>query len=103
MRANGLAFFNGLCFGTGFFNTFAIPYAMEWSSWGFYLITAMWCLFVEVPIIYLYFPATERKTLEEIDVIFEGVTHMDLDVTLTEVLEGKSVAEAGDQVSKRKN
>ncbi|CAH0040368.1 unnamed protein product [Clonostachys rhizophaga] len=69
MRANGLAFYNGLCYGTGAFNTYTIPYAMQWSSWGFYMITALWCFFVELPIIHTYFPATERKSLEEIDVV----------------------------------
>lgn len=91
MRANGLAFYNGVCYGTAFLNTFAIPYAMQWSSWGFYLITAFWNLVFECGIIYFYFPATERKSLEEIDVIFEGMRHTDLDVTMADVLEGKAV------------
>ncbi|KAM0326349.1 hypothetical protein ACHAQA_006951 [Verticillium albo-atrum] len=90
MRANGLGFYNGVVYAMAFLNTFAIPYAMEWSSWGFYLITAFWNLLFEVPIIWFYFPATERKTLEEIDVIFEGVRHADLDVTMSDVLGGKT-------------
>lgn len=89
MRGNGLGFYSGVVYGTAFFNTFAIPYAMEWSSWGFYLITAFWNLLVEVPVIWFYFPATERRTLEEIDLIFEGVRHADLDVSVHDVLGGK--------------
>lgn len=90
MRANGLGFYNGVCYATAFINTFVIPYAMDWSAWGFYLITAFWNLIFETPIIYAYFPATERKTLEEIDVIFEGIRHADLDVTVNDVLGGKT-------------
>ncbi|KAM6506967.1 hypothetical protein FALCPG4_018779 [Fusarium falciforme] len=100
LRANGLAFFNGVCFSTGFINTFAIPYAMEWSSWGFYLITAFWNLLFEIPIIYFYFPATEKRSLEEIDVIFEGVMHVDMDVTVSDVLNinGKAEVEIKEQL-----
>lgn len=90
MRANGLGFYNGVCYATAFLNTFAIPYAMEWSAWGFYLITVGWNLLVELPIIWFYFPATEKKTLEEIDVIFERVRHVTLDVTVGDVMQGKA-------------
>jgi hypothetical protein len=81
--------YNGVVYGTAFVNTFAIPYAMEWSAFGFYLITSFWNLLLEVPIIYFYFPETKRKTLEEIDIIFEGVRHTDLDVTLADVMANK--------------
>lgn len=98
MRGNGLGFYNGIVYGTAFINTFAIPYAMEWSAWGFYLITAFWNLLVECPVIYYYFPATERKTLEEIDLIFEGVRHTEVDVTVDEVLRGKGSVDAKKQI-----
>lgn len=91
MRANGLGFYNGVVYATAFVNTFVIPYAMIWSAWGFYLITAFWCLLIEVPIMYFYFPATENKTLEELDVIFEGVRHVDMDVTVRDALQGKDI------------
>lgn len=91
MRANGLGVYSGIVYATAFVNTFAIPYAMEWSAWGFYLITAFWNLLFEVPTMYFYFPATEGKTLEEIDVIFEGVRHAALDVSVHDVLGGKAV------------
>lgn len=104
MRAKGLALYNGLCYGTGAFNTYAIPYAMEWFSWGFYMITALWCFLAELPIIYAYFPATERMSLEEIDVVFEGTRHDDLDIALNNILQGTPVhVEKGakvDQVEK---
>lgn len=88
MRANGISFFSAVCYATAFLNTFAIPYAMDWSAWGFYLITSFWNLLVEVPIMYLYFPATENKTLEEIDIIFEGVRHVENTITVRDILQG---------------
>ncbi|KAI5197858.1 hypothetical protein AUEXF2481DRAFT_37949 [Aureobasidium subglaciale EXF-2481] len=92
LRANGMASYNGLCYLAAFFNTYIIPYAMRWSSWGFYLITALWC-FVEVGIMWVYFPETKGMTLEEVDVVFDGTTHADLDIEMKgiPVVEGEEV------------
>ncbi|GKT44504.1 lactose permease [Colletotrichum spaethianum] len=90
MRGNGLGLYNGFVYGTAFLNTFAIPYAMEWSDWGFYLITAFWNILFELPIMYFYFPATEGKTLEEIDEIFEGTTHCASDILVRDILKGEA-------------
>ncbi|KAJ5186845.1 hypothetical protein N7449_009839 [Penicillium cf. viridicatum] len=98
MRANGISFFSAVCYATAFLNTFAIPYAMNWSAWGFYLITSFWNLLVEVPIMYFYFPATENKTLEEIDIIFEGVRHTETTMTVRDLLQGGKHAEGGIKV-----
>lgn len=86
IRANGLAIFNGACYLAAFFNTYVIPYAMDWSGWGFYLISAFWCL-VEVAVMYFYFPETAGMTLEEVDKIFDGVRHVDMEITIGEVIE----------------
>jgi hypothetical protein len=86
IRANGLAVFNGACYLAAFFNTYVIPYATDWSGWAFYLISAFWC-FIEVAVMYLYFPETKGMTLEEVDVIFDGVRHVNLEVTIGEVIE----------------
>lgn len=87
LRASGMASYNGLCYTAAFFNTYIIPFAMEWSSWGFYLITAGWCL-VEVVIMYFYFAETKGLKLEEIDVIFDGHSHADVDMQTVMVAEG---------------
>ncbi|KAH7410745.1 general substrate transporter [Cadophora sp. MPI-SDFR-AT-0126] len=86
MRANGLAVFNGACYLAAFFNTYVIPYAMDWSGWGFYLISAFWC-FAEVVVMWVYFPETAKMSLEEIDQVFDGVRHVDAELTLGEVIE----------------
>ncbi|PLB44119.1 hexose transporter [Aspergillus steynii IBT 23096] len=70
LRANGLASYNGICYLAAFFNTHVIPYAMDWSSWAFYLITALWCL-VEAVVIWFLFPETKNMTLEEISAVFD--------------------------------
>jgi Sugar (and other) transporter len=98
LRANGLSVYNAVCYGTAFLNTFAIPYAMAWSSWGFYLITALYCLVFECTIIWFYFPGTEGKTLEEIDVIFDGVKHTDMDISVMDVLHGVKADDLKDSV-----
>jgi hypothetical protein len=86
IRANGLAVFNGACYLAAFFNTYVILYAMNWSGWGFYLISAFWC-FGEVVVMWVYFPETSKMTLEEIDKVFDGVRNSDLELTIGEVIE----------------
>lgn len=94
LRANGLSIFNGAIYLAAFFNTYVIPYAMAWSGWGFYLISAFW-VFIEVVVVYFYFPETGGMTLEEIDGVFDGEKHFDVDVTVVEVI--------GDKFDKEKN
>ncbi|THZ38659.1 MFS general substrate transporter [Aureobasidium pullulans] len=96
LRASGMASYNGLCYTAAFFNTYIIPYAMGWSSWGFYLITAGWC-FVEVGVMWVYFPETKGMTLEEVDVVFDGVGHVDLDVDVDVKMKGVEVVK-GEEV-----
>ncbi len=36
---------------------------------------------------YLHFPETKGMTLEEVNVIFDGVRHVNLEVTIGEVIE----------------
>ncbi|RDW57067.1 hypothetical protein BP6252_13882 [Coleophoma cylindrospora] len=85
-RATGSAAFQGACYLTAFLNLYAIPYAMAWSSWGFYLISGFWCV-VEGFVIYFYWPETRGLTLEEVDRVFDGEKHFDSDLTVGEVTE----------------
>lgn len=36
---------------------------------------------------YLYFPETAKMTLEEIDKVFDGVRHVNMELTVGEVIE----------------
>jgi hypothetical protein len=94
IRANGLAVFNGAYYLAAFFNTYVIPYAMDWSGWGFHLISAFWC-FGEVVVMWIYFPETSKMTLEEIDKVFDGMRHSDLELTIGEVIEIRMDGEKG--------
>ncbi|KAL3419550.1 sugar transporter [Phlyctema vagabunda] len=85
LRANGLSVFNGACYSAAFFNTYVIPYAMNWSGWGFYLISAFWC-FGEAGVMWYYFPETKGMTLEEIDVIFDGDRHFDNNIIVGQIV-----------------
>lgn len=84
IRSSGLAAFQAACYMAGFINLFATPYAMDWSSWGFYLITALLCVLQAVAI-FFYWPETRGLTLEEIDLVFDGKNHYENDVTVAEV------------------
>lgn len=76
LRANGNAVLTGTLYIATFFNTYTIPYAMAWSGWGFYLISAGWCV-VEIGLMWAWFPETRGMTLEEIDVVFDRVRHFE--------------------------
>jgi hypothetical protein len=43
ISANVVAVINGDCYLTTLFNTYVILYAMDWSGWGFYLLSTFWC------------------------------------------------------------
>lgn len=46
---------------------------------------------------WVYFPETKGMTLEEVDVVFDGVGHVDLDVDVDVEMKGVEVVE-GDEV-----
>lgn len=46
---------------------------------------------------WVYFPETKGMTLEEVDVVFDGVRHVDLDVDVDVEMKGVEVVE-GEEV-----
>lgn len=54
-----------------FFNTYVNPIAMDRIGWRYYIVYCAWILF-EVLVVYLLFPETHNRTLEELSFIFEG-------------------------------
>lgn len=71
VRANGMGWSNCFCYLAGLFITYVSPYGMR-IPWLFYLINALFC-FGASALMYVYFPETRGRTLEEIDEIFDGV------------------------------
>jgi hypothetical protein len=84
----------------GLYNSFANPVAMDAISWRYYIV---WCCVIAVNfvIIFLFFPETKGKALEEVAEIFDGpdalagvnaMRQMGLDVNVDKAV---AVGEAG--------
>lgn len=65
----------------------AFPYMMEAIGWKTYIVNASWNILMWL---YIYFQWVETKvlTLEEIDVLFDGETHVHQDLDLEAVKSG---------------
>jgi MFS family permease len=70
-RAKGMAF-SSLCVNAaGLLNNYAWPIALGKIGWHTYLIFMIWCA-IQFTVFYFFFPETRRRTLEELDKIFEA-------------------------------
>lgn len=54
-----------------FFNTYVNPIALDSIGWKYYIVYCIWIL-VEITTVYLIFPETKDRSLEELAFIFEG-------------------------------
>lgn len=54
-----------------FFNTYVNPIALDAIGWKYYIVYCVWIL-VEIATVYLLFPETHNRTLEELSFMFEG-------------------------------
>jgi hypothetical protein len=54
-----------------FFNTYVNPIALDAIGWKYYIVYCVWIL-VEIATVYLVFPETHNRTLEELSFMFEG-------------------------------
>jgi hypothetical protein len=54
-----------------FFNTYVNPIALDSIGWKYYIVYCVWIL-VEIATVYLLFPETHNRTLEELSFMFEG-------------------------------
>ncbi|RYO93512.1 hypothetical protein DL764_007980 [Monosporascus ibericus] len=54
-----------------FFNTYVNPIALDRIGWKYYIVYCVWIL-VEIATVYLFFPETHNRTLEELSFMFEG-------------------------------
>ena len=71
VRAKGIAMEQWWVRASNFFNTFVNPIGMDALKWKFYIFYCGWIAF-EALCIYLLFPETSGRTLEELAFIFEG-------------------------------
>ncbi|OAL29784.1 hypothetical protein AYO20_09076 [Fonsecaea nubica] len=88
-RGKGVAASQAIGFAISFINLYTSPIALEKIQWKYYAITAGWDTVILIVIIAL-FKETKGKTLEQIDEIFEHVTHSDHSVM--EVLNGHTIS-----------
>ncbi|KAF7554208.1 hypothetical protein G7Z17_g3047 [Cylindrodendrum hubeiense] len=71
LRAKGITVFNFAQFSSSIFNGFVNPIALEAIGWRYYIVFA--CLIpVWAVLIWLFFPETRGKRLEEVAVLFDG-------------------------------
>jgi hypothetical protein len=54
-----------------FFNTYVNPIALDAIQWKYYIVYCAWIV-VEIATVYLLFPETHNRTLEELSFMFEG-------------------------------
>ncbi|KAI6828054.1 general substrate transporter [Hortaea werneckii] len=71
MRAKGMGVFQLTSGCAGFVNTFAAPVALNNIGYWFYVFFVFWDLF-EFVFIYFFYVETSKRTLEELDAIFEA-------------------------------
>lgn len=75
---------------TGIWGNFAFLFALERIGWKLYVINASWNIAIFTFIAY-YWVEVKGKTLEEIDVLFDGVKHSDvpdIEVVLSGLVDG---------------
>ncbi|THG93118.1 hypothetical protein EW026_g8027 [Hermanssonia centrifuga] len=69
-RAKGIAVFQLWSRAAGFFNQFVNPIGISNAGWKYYISYCVWLLF-EVVFVYLVFPETSGRSLEELAFLFE--------------------------------
>ncbi|KAK4222287.1 lactose permease [Podospora fimiseda] len=70
-RSKGIAFEQLTVRFAVFFNTYINPIALDAIGWKYYIVYCIW-ICVEVLTVYLLFPETYNRTLEELSFMFEG-------------------------------
>src|ERR1700754_1358619 len=94
-RAKGVGIAQSVGFAFSFLNLYTTPIALAKITWKYYAINAAWDVVILAVIMWL-FVETKGKTLEQIDMIFEGVTHSGADplgCLHGEALDGKLITE----------
>ncbi|KAL0765630.1 hypothetical protein CaCOL14_011854 [Colletotrichum acutatum] len=93
-----------------FFNTYVNPIALDSIGWKYYIVYCVWIL-VEILTVYMIFPETQGRTLEELSFMFEGKDVQDkvqknaqkvLQVELEDIHERPASRESRDAAGKTK-
>lgn len=89
-RSRGISWFQFYGRGAGFFATYVNPVGLKNISWKWLLVYCCWLAF-EVVFIYLFFPETSGRTLEELSFSKFSTPRCKTELTDT-VFEGKEKA-----------
>ncbi|KAG9317747.1 general substrate transporter [Chiua virens] len=71
VRARGIALYQWWLRGAGFFDQFVAPIGIDTAGWRWYIIYCVWNAF-QVVFVYLMFPETSGRTLEELTFLYEN-------------------------------
>lgn len=91
IRAWGMSMFSFVICVTGIWGNFAFTYGLERIGWRLYIINASWNVLTFVFIAW-YWIEVKDKTLEEVDILFDGVKHSDcpdIEMVLTGFADGR--------------
>lgn len=77
MRATGMAMFTFWAKACGVFVTMVFPYMFEALGWKTYMVNASWNVLFFIGV-FFFWVETKGRTLEEIDVLFDGIKHSDV-------------------------
>ncbi|KAF8556791.1 MFS general substrate transporter [Imleria badia] len=69
-RARGIALYQWWLRGAGFFTEFVNPIGIDLAGWKWYIVYCVWNAF-QVAFVYLMFPETSGRTLEELTFLYE--------------------------------
>lgn len=92
LRAKGLSVFNLAQYGSGMFNGFVNPVALEALRWKYYIVfVCALCLWLAV--FYFFYPETQGMALEEVSKVFDGNEAMErtFDIKEDKFIEGETV------------
>ena len=70
-RAKGMAFSTLVVNAAGLLNSYAWPISLARIGWHTYIIFMIWCA-IQLTVFYFLMPETKKRTLEELDKIFEA-------------------------------
>ncbi|KAF5707592.1 MFS sugar transporter [Fusarium mundagurra] len=88
LRGNGMAIYTFTSNSAGVFATFIMPFALETIGWKMYIINASWDI-LEVLFVAFFWVETKRRSLEEIDALFDPSGHLTVDY----IIEGHGLGE----------
>lgn len=77
IRATGMAMFTLCAKACGIFVTMVFPYMFDAIGWKTYIVNASWNILFFIWV-FFFWVETKGKTLEEVDVLFDGMKHSDV-------------------------